>query len=320
MRIIAALAAGTTFAVMGVTGASASGAGGQRAQTPGRLAAGGSHASIAPGTRLWASRYDSHPSHSDIAGAVAVTPDGKTIVVTGSSLGATSQDDYATVAYRTATGGQLWAKRYNGPGNGLDNSNAVAISPDGKTVFVTGFATGATSDGDYTTIAYRVATGRLLWIKRYNGPRNGFDGADSVAVSPDGKSVFVTGIADQASTGGSYATIGYDAVTGSQLWASFYQGPGGSSDAVAVAVSPRGKKVFVTGSSNGGSTADDYATIAYDTATGSQLWADRYDGPAHGGDNAHALAVSPHGGMVFVTGGSNGGTTKDDYATIAYHG
>ena len=29
-------------------------------------------------------------------------------------------EDYATVAYDAATGGRLWARRYNGPGNGRD--------------------------------------------------------------------------------------------------------------------------------------------------------------------------------------------------------
>jgi DNA-binding beta-propeller fold protein YncE len=90
-------------------------------------------------------------------------------------------------------GTRLWASRYNGPGNGFDQPAAVAASSRGGRVFVTGYASGAGSGFDYATIAYSGATGARLWVKRYNGPANSDDYADAVAVSPDGRTVFVTG-------------------------------------------------------------------------------------------------------------------------------
>ena len=98
-----------------------------------------------------------------------------------------------------------------------------------------------------------------------------------------------------------------------------YSGPGRHSDiAYAVAV-PGSGRVYVTGTSWGGSaTGDDYATIAYNVRTGARLWVRRYNGPASGGDSATALAA--RGGRVFVTGGSTVTKTGDDYATIAYNG
>ena len=44
-------------------------------------------------------------------------------------------------------------------------------------------------------------------------------------------------------------------------------------------VSPDGSKVFVTGYSVGSASGYDYATVAYDASTGSELWVKRYDGP-----------------------------------------
>ena len=43
---------------------------------------------------------------------------------------------------------------YNGPGKGDDNPLAVVLSPDGRTLYVTGSSTGAATWG-FTTIAYR---------------------------------------------------------------------------------------------------------------------------------------------------------------------
>jgi DNA-binding beta-propeller fold protein YncE len=280
--------------------------------------------SAATGARLWASRYKG-PGGSTAA-SVVVSPDGRTVFVTGTSEGATTGDDYATVAYNAATGAQLWVKRYNGPGNGLDRAASVAVAPTGGTVFVTGSSAGATSGGDFATVAYSAATGARLWVSRYNGPGNGDDAAASVAASPRGGTVFVTGNSEGTATGADYATVAYNAATGAQLWAKRYDGPIHAFDtASAVAVSPTGGTVFVTGSvtaASGGPPASDYGTVAYSAATGARLWARLYNGSRGMApeDRAFAVAVSPSGGKVFVTGESWGGSaTGDDYATVAYN-
>jgi hypothetical protein len=221
----------------------------------------------------------------------------------------------------TAPGARLWVGRYSGAGNGEDEGLSVAVSPDGARVFVTGMSWGGTSGYDYATVAYSAATGARLWAQRYNGPGNRDDGAGSVAVSPGGTRVFVTGTSPGAGSGSDYATVAYSAATGTRLWVRRYNGPGNGEDhASSVAVSPGGTRVFVTGSSQGARSvfALDYATVAYNAATGTRLWAQRYNGPGNSYDVATSLAVSPCGTRVFVTGISVGRATGFDYATVAY--
>ena len=263
--------------------------------------------SAATGARLWVQRYNGPGNGNDAASAAAVSPGGATVYVTGTSYGgAATGDDYATVAYSAATGARLWVQRYNGPGNGNDAASAVAVSPGGSRVFVTGAGQGTRSGPDYATVAYSAATGARLWAARYNGPANGNDAAHSVAVSPDGSRVFVTGESRGATTTG-YLTVAYSAATGARLWVQRYNGPGHGDDAAsAVAVSPGGSRVFVTGASQGTRSGPDYATVAYSAATGARLWVARYNGPANGNDAASAVAVSPGGSRVFVTGASQG--------------
>jgi WD40 repeat protein len=268
----------------------------------------------ATGAQVWAKRYNGPGNNDDRANSVAVSPAGGTVYVTGDSWGL-SAFDYATVAYNAATGAQVWVKRYNGPGNNDDRANSVAVSPAGGTVYVTGDSWGL-SAFDYATVAYNAATGAQVWVKRYNGPGN----AKSVAVSPRGDKVFVTGNSLGVASD-DYTTVAYNAATGAQVWVQRYDGPGNSYDwAAAVAVSPSGDRVFVTGVSDAGSSSVDYATVAYNAATGAQVWVKRYDGPANSGSWAEAVAVSPSGGRVFVTGASSGGASGDDYATVAYSG
>jgi DNA-binding beta-propeller fold protein YncE len=262
-------------------------------------------AASAGSARSWVDKSKGRPSGDD-PWALAVSPDGTKVVVTGRSGGAQEPpSDYATVAYDASSGETQWVSRYDGRFEGDDEAYAVAFSRDGKTVYVTGTSYGGrkTRD-DYATIAYRVTTGAKLWVARYNGPASRGDYALSIVVSRDGKRVFVTG----GSRGGDYldATVAYDARTGKRLWVARSE-MGGS-----VAASADGRQVFVTG--------EDFNTVAYDTATGAKLWIGRYEGPGEdfGDFDETTVVASGDGTKVFVSGTSEGIGTFLDYATVAY--
>jgi DNA-binding beta-propeller fold protein YncE len=229
-----------------------------------------------------------------VPGALGVSPDGSKVFVTGGAchvycyLGT----NFATAAYDAATGALVWDTV-----GVFGRAVALGVAADGSKIVVT---------GSNATIAYDASTGALLWQREVK--------------SPDGSKVFVTGTTclpgpycgpgyDNA-----YWTVALDTATGRQLWQRYYDPAVANYDdrAVAVALSPDGSKVFVTGQSHSG-----YGTVAYDAASGRQIWARRFHGPA-GGGGASALAVGPDGSTVFVTGWSEGTTSGKDYVTLAY--
>lgn len=181
-------------------------------------------------------------------------------------------------------------------------------------VFVTGYSLDSDGVSSYVTIAYAAATGAQRWASRYSSGGQGSQ-PSSVAISPTGATMFVTGYSVGAPGVVDYATIAYGTTTGTQAWVKRRSGR-----AQSVAVSPTGRTVFVTGQVYGTGKVlhQNYGTIAYRAATGKRLWTARYDGPAHQQDWATAVAVSPADGTVFVAGYSLGIGTKTDYATIAY--
>jgi WD40 repeat protein len=202
----------------------------------------------------------------------------------------------------------------------VDDPHALRVSPDGATVFVTGYSQGDDFYADYATVAYDVTTGAQRWVARYNGPGSGYDNAADLAVSPDGSVVVVTGNSDSSGPDSAqdYATVAYEVATGAQRWASTYDDPLHSYDyATIVRVSPNGDDVFVSGYA-GASISFDYATVAYDMVTGTQEWVSTYNGPGDNFDGPGDLVVSPAGDTVFVTGGSYGSGSGSDYATVVY--
>lgn len=323
-RVFAAFATSTALGALGVTGVSAAGAATQAAQQDRSPSLHAAQARATPGAQRWVQRYNGPADGYDSAESVAVSRRGDRVFVTGVSAGSSTGYDYATTAYNAVTGARLWVARYSGPGKSEDYGRVVAVSPNGHTVFVTGWSqTSPTNlNFDYATVAYNAATGARLWVARYNGPSNHNDQALSVAVSPDGARVYVTGASFSTTSADDYATVAYNAFTGAQVWVARYNGPGNFADvADAVAVSPDGHTVLVTGASDSSAIyygSSDYATVAYNAATGTQMWVARYNGPGNFADSADSLAVSPDGARVYVTGGSRGATSLDDYATVAY--
>jgi len=159
------------------------------------------------GQEQWVARYNGPGNDWDLAGSIAVDAVGN-VYVTGESIGAGTNYDYATIKYNSA-GQEQWVARYNGPGNLEDSPAAVralAIDDSGN-VYVTGFSVGSDTDYDYATIKYN-PTGQEQWVARYNGPGKGLDGARALALDKSGN-VYVTGISFGAGTNYDYATIKY---------------------------------------------------------------------------------------------------------------
>jgi outer membrane protein assembly factor BamB len=222
------------------------------------------------GKRVWTRLYDGPAHASDGATFILASPDGSTVYVTGESAAQNLLFDYATVAYSASSGRRVWVKRYNGPGNRDDIPWHLAASPDGSTVYVTGESVGAAGGFDYATLAYSSRTGGRRWEARFAGPENGDDEARSVAVSADGRTVYVTGSAVFGTRDApriDYGTVAYRAATGSSVWVGDYNGPANDHDApTALAANPAASGVFVTGESEGNTShlaPLDYATVAY---------------------------------------------------------
>jgi len=103
-------------------------------------------------------------------------------------------------------GDEIWVKRYNGPAKGDDFARAVAVDASGN-VYVTGESPGSGTFRDFATIKYS-SSGNQVWVKRYNGPGNGDDGAEAIAVDSGGH-VCVSGYCKGPGTGYDYAVVKY---------------------------------------------------------------------------------------------------------------
>jgi hypothetical protein len=268
------------------------------------------------GVGLWDAQYQGpgpYFSSGSWAQAIAVDAFGNGFV-TGCSVGDGTDLDFATIAY-DLSGATLWVARYNGPGNGEDRAEAIAIDPSGR-IYVTGRSYGGDlTNYDYATVAYD-SSGTGLWVATYDGPDRGDDRAWDIACDPSNGNVYVTGQSQgQGEVLPDYLTVAYDE-SGRELWTARYDGPAAGFDAARrIAVDSFGR-IYVTGESLGSGTDLDYATIAYDRS-GNELAVARFDGRANGMDGAKDIAADSLG-CVYVTGTSEGAGTGPDYATIKY--
>jgi len=161
------------------------------------------------GNEVWVRRYAGLGEDAlDEASAITVDASNN-VYVTGYSRHSHNlpddNSDWATVKY-TASGDEVWVKRYSGPDALDDEANAIAVSGSGN-IYVTGFTCRRTTSRDYTTIAYG-QDGTELWLLEYDGPANGVDEALAIAVDGLGN-VYVTGSSFDEGTHRDFATIKY---------------------------------------------------------------------------------------------------------------
>lgn len=277
----------------------------------------------ASGAQTWATEF---PASDDLFGsgyALDTSPDGSTVYVGGFTSCMKGCDDssfegFVTVAYDVATGDRLWVARQAAVGGA---PQTVAVSPDGTRVYVS-----ATSGlDDRYVLAYDAGTGAELW--KVQVPKAvGYYGGGLV-VSPDGSTLVVadtTSVDDLYCDADGIITTAYDAADGTQKWTSTYTVSGAHSicgTATDIGMSPDGSSVYVTGYGGAGEHEFTYRadTVAYDTATGAQLWAVEDNAiNTLSGDTKVSLGVDPDGSKVFVSGDDCTDYPSCTAATVAY--
>ncbi len=187
--------------------------------------------------------------------------------------------------------------KYGGTIDGIYGASSVVPSPDGSNIYVA-------CSNDNTVVAFRrsPSTGELSLVEVHKEGVAGVDGlagANSVAVSPDGIHVYVTGFDDNAVT-----LFSRNPTTGALTYQTVYKDGvmfvDGLAGANSVAVSPFGLRVYATG-------ADDDALAVFDRdkATGGlsflEIHRDGVDS-VYGLAGASSVAISPDGNHVYATG------------------
>jgi 6-phosphogluconolactonase (cycloisomerase 2 family) len=261
-------------------------------------------------------------------GAIGVATSGDDVYV------ASSESDAITV-YRRSTNGEATGGSGFIPGGcvqntgsgttcggnlpGLDGASAVAVSGDGKHVYVASLVSDAiatfgrdTTTGGLTPGGCIQNTGRTA-CSGLGGNMPGLDGASGVAVSGDGRNVYVA-----SRFSGAIATFGRDAATGGLTPGGCIQNTGGTAcdglggnmpgldGASGVAVSGDGRNVYVASR-----YSDAIAVFRRNTASGGLTpggciqntggtACDGLGGNAPGLDGASGVAVSGDGKNVYV--------------------
>ncbi|MBD3285853.1 T9SS type A sorting domain-containing protein [candidate division WOR-3 bacterium] len=268
------------------------------------------------GEEQWVARYD-EPENGWGQGAYAIAVDEEgNVYVTGSSEGSGTENDYVTIKYNMA-GEEQWKTRYDGPASLDDGASDIALDDAGN-VYVTGYSTGSEIDSnyDYATVKYN-SEGFEQWVARYDGPVSGDDFPSDLTVDGSGN-IYVTGTSVGSGTGRDYTTIKYSQ-SGEEQWSVRFNGQANFDDfGRDIAVDDVGN-AYITGSSTGSGTGEDYATIKY-TTSGELLWVARHEGSAGGDDKAYAMTVDA-AGNVYVTGSTDFFHELDtrDYTTIKYN-
>jgi len=107
------------------------------------------------GATVWTNLYPASYSGTGCGMGMAIDS-ANNVYVTGYSPGSNSLNDIVTIKYGP-NGNHIWLQRYNGPGDGNDAGNAIAVDNNGN-VYVTGYDTTAAGGTEIVTIKYSPIT------------------------------------------------------------------------------------------------------------------------------------------------------------------
>lgn len=260
------------------------------------------------GTQLWQQTYGGTANAEDYG--IAVTADlAGSIYVAAVTTNMGSMQDITLLKF-SSDGQLLWDTSWNGPTGLADVPSSLALAPDGS-IFVAGATWVTLMQTDYALVKFS-GSGAVLWHSTYDYA-GWHDAATAVKVGGDGHPIVTGGSASSLNTW-DYATLRYEAATGTPLDTVRIELPGvGLDNALALALDGDGN-VLVTGYREVEGNKD-IQTIKINNSFGLD-WVRDFDG--EGLEDIGKSIGSDAQGNVYITGHTrkvNGGT---DWVTIKY--
>jgi hypothetical protein len=216
------------------------------------------------------------------------------IYVAGYSFrpGAADGRDYLAAKYSPA-GAEIWTRVFNIAGM-RDQAVAIVADESGNA-----YVAGTSQPGGPSWMLKYSATGVVQWNAQVHGIPHALLAANG--------GIYIAGASGDELILSFYKANG-PAAGG---WFNFYQRPGGTAHAYALAMA--GGDLFLAGTSTDASGTD-VQIAAFDGSSGELFWADRFDGGYD--DYAYAIAGAADGS--FSIAGFSGNGTDDDLLAIRY--
>ncbi len=267
----------------------------------------------AAGQKQWVVTYPAPGGGPDYGTKVAIDPAGN-VIVGADSVGIGTDYDLTTLKY-DPQGNLLWARRFNGTGNGYDGMGggwSLTIGPAAE-VFTGGFTYDAVNGYDSVILKYDVS-GTLLWTGIYDGADHLNDDNYDLAVDALGNAYAA---AESTSIGGrDILALKYRGTDGALLWEVGYNGPANGSELVSALDIDSSANVYLAGISPSTGGDDDFVTMKVDT-NGVLQWVQRYDGSTGRDDWPWDVAVSQTG-LVIAAGYSSTRYDASSATAVAY--
>ncbi len=261
----------------------------------------------AAGATLWTRLYNTGFNWDENLRDMSVDGPGN-VYLTGSARPLNGNASFLTVKYN-ASGTFQWAKTYNGS-NEFSTPNDMSLDGAGN-LYVAGVL-----NNQFLTIKY-TTSGTQVWAKLFSNGANTYNEARGVGWDANGN-VYTGGASSSSGEGfyDDYTLVKYNA-SGTQQWVRRYDGSPGANgnDRIEALTMDASANIYVTGSSEGIGTQDDYATVKYSPA-GTLLWAKRYN---NGGYDQAAAIVRDNANNIYVTGFSEAASGENDFYTIKYN-
>jgi uncharacterized delta-60 repeat protein len=160
------------------------------------------------GTQQWLRYYNGDNDGDDKVTALKVDLKNN-VYLTGSSVGLSNNNDFATVKFNSF-GSLKWVAKFNGADNRHDDAGSMALDYQGN-VYVTGTSLTVSSGTDIATVKYD-STGAQKWLNTYSSSATSTDIGTRVMMDNSG-SLIVSG-GTTINNKMNFCTIKYTAVQG----------------------------------------------------------------------------------------------------------